>query len=107
LASGDDWLAPIELALTGLPLLSDEPEACQRLRDADRLLARGMAPGDLAKALGIDLAADLVKAGFNPAEPRVLAGNGRDSGEWSDGNGMRAIPIAAQKPAGRYGVQNR
>ncbi len=96
--AGDNCLASIELALTGLPALPDEEEACSRLQRAARLLARGMAPGDLLKALGIDPAADAVKAGFNPAEPRVLAGNAGDSGEWSDGNGMRAIPIAARKP---------
>ncbi len=96
--AGDDCLASIELALTGLPELPDEDEACSRLQRAARLLARGMAPDDLLKTLRVDPAADTVKAGFNPAQPRVPAGNGLGSGRWSGDEEMRAIPIAAQKP---------
>jgi hypothetical protein len=54
----------------------------------------------VAKALGIDPAPrDGSKAGFNPAELRVPPGNGRDSGDWSDGNSTRAIPVAARRPS--------
>ena len=92
-------LAAIELALTGLPPLADEPEASYRLYLADRLIDSGVAPREVAKALGIDPAPrDGSKAGFNPAELRVPPGNGRDSGDWSDGNSTRAIPVAARNP---------
>ena len=38
------------------------------------------------KAQGFDPAPlDLLKANFNPAQPRWAAGSGRDSGEWSGG----------------------
>jgi len=96
---GQQHLAAIELALTGLPPLADEPEASYRLYLADRLIHSGVAPREVAKALGIDPAPrDGSKAGFNPAELRVPPGNGRDSGDWSDGGGTRAIPVAARNP---------
>jgi hypothetical protein len=56
---GQQALAAIELALTGLPPLADEQD---------------------------------------PAELRVPPGNGRNSGDWSDGNGASAIPVAARNP---------
>jgi hypothetical protein len=96
---GQESLASIELALTGLPPLTDEYKASYRLYLADQLIAGGVAPREVTKALGIDPAPrDGSKAGFNPAELRVPPGNGRDSGDWSDGSGASGIPVAARNP---------
>jgi hypothetical protein len=95
----EQCLASIELALTGLPPLTDTEEASGRLHVADRLIGNGVAPNEALKALGIEAAAsDRRKAGFNPAELRVLAGNGLGSGEWEDENGPVAIPVAVRNP---------
>jgi hypothetical protein len=91
-------LAAIELALTGLPPLADEPEASYRLYLADRLIDSGVAPREVAKALGVGLALpDTARAGFNPNQPRVPAGN-PDGGQWDNGNGVTAAPTAERNP---------
>ena len=79
---GETVLALIHLAHSALPPLADE-DAAYRLSAADRLLAAGIGGRDLLKACGIDTTAfDLLKAGFNPAQPRVPAGN-PDGGQWT------------------------
>ena len=91
-------LAAIELALTGLPPLADEPGAFYRLYLADRLIDSGFAPREVAKVLGAGLALpDTARAGFNPNQPRVPAGN-PDGGQWDNGNGVTAAPAAARNP---------
>ena len=96
---GQLHLAAIEQALTGLPPLADEQEASYRLYLADQLIGEGVAPREMIKTLGIDPAAlDRSKAGFNPAEPRVPAGNGIQSGDWTNGSGVTTIPVAARNP---------
>ncbi|HUC69820.1 MAG TPA: hypothetical protein VMS01_01385, partial [Stellaceae bacterium] len=95
---GQWHLAAIELALTGLPPLADEPGASYRLYLADRLIDSGFAPRKVAKALGVGLALpDTARAGFNPNQPRVPAGN-PDGGQWDNGNGVTAAPAAARNP---------
>jgi hypothetical protein len=95
---GQRHLAAIELALGGLPPLADEPEASDRLYLTDRLIDSGVAPRDIINAMGIDPAPlDGRKAGFNPNQPRVPAHN-PSGGEWGNGNGVAAVPIAAQNP---------
>jgi hypothetical protein len=80
-----------------LPPLADEYEASRRLYLADRLIASSVTPQEVTKTLGIDPApVDKPKAGFNPDQPRVPAGNGRESGRWGDGSG--AVPVAARNP---------
>ncbi len=57
-----------------------------RLFVGDELIESGVMPRTLMKAQGFDPAPlDLVKAHFNPDQPRWPAGSGRDSGEWSGG----------------------
>ena len=79
---GETALALIHLAHSALPPLADE-DAAYRLFIADRLLASGIGGRDLLKICGIDTASlDLLKAGFDPAQPRVPAGN-PDGGQWT------------------------
>jgi hypothetical protein len=83
--AGEKALAQIHLAFLGLPKI-DEADA-YRLFLAGTALEKGASPSDLMKALGFPRAArDIEK--FNPDQPRVPAGSGRESGQWtSDGEG--------------------
>ncbi|MFZ3233955.1 MAG: hypothetical protein WA417_22400 [Stellaceae bacterium] len=82
---GQQTLAAIELALTGLPPLVDQEQASSRLSLGERLLAEGLSPRELINACGLDPALlDLVK-GFNPDQPRVPAGN-PNGGQWTGDN---------------------
>ena len=92
---GDTCLALIRLAYTGLPRLRDPAEASFRLFLADRALTDGVTPRNLLKACGIDVESfDLLKAGFNPAQRRVPAGPGLESGRWAG----RDVPAAPNRP---------
>jgi hypothetical protein len=83
--AGDKALAQIHLAFLGLPKI-DETDA-YRLFLAGTALEKGLSPSELMKALGFRRAArDIEK--YNPDQPRVPAGSGRQSGQWtSDGEG--------------------
>ena len=84
---GDGALANLRLVFAGLPRL-EEPVALHKLQAADWLLANGLSPRALMRELGLDASAldaappdDLGK--YNPAQPRVPAGSGIESGRWS------------------------
>lgn len=80
---GENDLAAIEIALGGLPPLADEKKASARLSLGDQLLVEGLTPRELMKAGGLDPASlDFLKAGYNPDQPRVPAGN-PDGGQWT------------------------
>jgi hypothetical protein len=79
--TGEKALAHIHLAHASLPPC--EEEQALRLFVADELNEAGVAPETLMEAQGFDPAPlDLLKANFNPAQPR-WPGSGRDSCEWS------------------------
>jgi hypothetical protein len=82
---GEKALAHIHLTYASCRLA----RKCRRCAFSWRneLLVAGVTPAELMKAQGIDLAPlDLLK--FNPDQPRLSAGSGRESGEWtSDGAG--------------------
>lgn len=82
-ASGKKSLARIHLAFAGLPRLESREDAFQ-LFWADELINAGVAPSALLNAVDTR-ALDLRK--FNPNQPRVPAGNGRESGRWGSGGG--------------------
>jgi hypothetical protein len=82
---GDKCLAHIHLAFAGLPQIDEDGAA--RLALGDEALGIGVTPSALLKALGLD-SAPLDALKFDPSQPRVPGGSGRDSGRWtSDGNG--------------------
>jgi hypothetical protein len=90
---GEKAVAQFHLAFIGLP---DAVETVVfRLSLAVKLLESGVSPEALLKGLGFDRAAlDLQK--YNPDEPRVPAGSGRESGQWTSGdNGQVQTPQAA------------
>jgi hypothetical protein len=63
----------------GLPDIGED--AAYRLSLAAELLDAGLAPRELARELGFGLPAGLLK--YNPDQPRVPAGSGRESGQWT------------------------
>jgi hypothetical protein len=83
---GDDCLAYIHLAHAGLGDLQDPYDAARRLFIVDGFMKAGTSPRAVFEALhfGADYI-DAVKKFFNPEQPRVPAGSGRTSGEWTDG----------------------
>ena len=81
--SGDRALAACHLALARLPPVA--PDDAYRLFLASLALDEGLAPSVLLREIGATEAARLLK--FDPAQPRVPAGSGRHSGEWTSGDG--------------------
>ncbi len=72
---GDEkCLATIALAQSGLGKLDED--GAFRLSLAVELLDAGFAPREIARELGFDPPADLVKHNYNPNELRVPAGSG-------------------------------
>ena len=82
---GEDCLAAIHLAFTGLSKLDPPREAARRVFIADALLTQGIAPRTILKALGIDEAALDRLEKYSSDEPRIPAGNGVESGRWTAG----------------------
>jgi hypothetical protein len=76
---GDKSLASIHLAQIGLPDIGED--AAYRLALAAELIQAGMAPRELAEELGLEPPAGLLK--YDPNQPRVPAGSGRESGQWT------------------------
>jgi hypothetical protein len=79
---GEDCLALIHLALAGLRRL-DDPEAARRLFMADGLMNSGIEPDVIARALDLDVTAHGRFQRYSDAQPRVPAGSGEISGEWT------------------------
>ena len=92
---GDDCLAYIHFAHTRLGELKNSFRAAQRLVLAEAFLNSGRSPAtefDGWKAAGSHL--DALEQEYNPHEPRVPAGSGRTSGEWTrDGGGSAHSPL--------------
>jgi hypothetical protein len=82
---GQNHLAAIELALSGLPPVHDREQASARLDLGEKLLAAGLTPRELIDTFGLDPAAlDFRK--YNQDQPRVPAGN-PDGGQWTPDSG--------------------
>jgi len=88
---GEKALANIRVAFARIPRLDDCSDA-YRLFLPEELLDAGMSPAALMKGLGFDAPARGL-AKYDPNQPRVPAGSGRNSGRWGSGGG------AAQAPA--------
>ncbi len=80
---GDRALANIRLAFARIPRLDDRSDA-YRLFLAEELLDAGMSSAALMKGLGFDAPARGL-AKYDPNQPRVPAGSGRNSGRWGSG----------------------
>ncbi|MGA8381948.1 MAG: hypothetical protein WB710_12570 [Stellaceae bacterium] len=96
---GENDLAAIEIALSGLPPLPDIEKASTRLLLGEQLLAEGLSPRELIELCGLDPASlEFPKAGHNPDQPRVPTGN-PDGGQWTSEGGDPS-PAAVGEGAG-------
>lgn len=80
---GEEALAQSHLAFIGVPDV-DEVVAF-RLSLAAKLFQLDVSPDTLVKALGFDRAV-LALEKYNRVQPRVPAGSGRESGQWTSGH---------------------
>jgi hypothetical protein len=86
-SEGETALAQVYLAMANLPTLQRPAEAAWRLSAADGLLKDGMAPGTLLEVLGIGPSTpETVERTYDPDQPRVPSGSGRESGQWTSGD---------------------
>ncbi len=87
-SEGETVLALIHLALSGVAKLERPAEDARRLFVADELMKTGIAPRaviDMFRQFTGTLEA--LDRRYDPNQPRVPAGNGRASGQWTSGDG--------------------
>ncbi|MGD0192109.1 MAG: hypothetical protein ABSD74_15325 [Rhizomicrobium sp.] len=84
--AGDECMAAMHVALAGLPRLQNPSDAARRLFIADSLMNEGVAPRDIWTALDFNSAPLDALDKFDPDQPRVPAGSGRTSGQWTSGD---------------------
>jgi hypothetical protein len=83
---GEGCLAHIHLAHSGLRAPSDLGSAACRLFVAESAMKAGMSPRAIFQALKIGGPyVDAIEKAYNPDEPRIPAGSGKPSGEWTNG----------------------
>jgi hypothetical protein len=81
---GDDVGAAIHLSHAGLPRPDDPDEAARRLFVTDAFIKSGTSPIGILQALGLETSyVGTVAKLYNELEPRVPAGNGIISGQWT------------------------
>jgi hypothetical protein len=80
---GDDCLAYIHLAHAGLPSTIDLRSAACRLFIADKAMNAGVSARAIFQALEAAGPSIRVIEKYDPGQPRVPAGHGRISGEWT------------------------
>ncbi len=86
---GSIALSLTHLALAGLPVLVDPAAPRERAFAALDLMKRGVTPQTIIAALDDDPKG---KRAYSPDQPRVPAGNGRVSGQWTSGEGGEGAP---------------
>lgn len=106
-ADGETCLALIQLAHASPPRSDDPGKVAHRWFLADALLADGVPAHDLLEAFDIDPRfLDRTDKRFNVNEPRIHAGNGRESGQWTLDYGSNVIPAAARQTPDEYRTGN-
>jgi hypothetical protein len=102
---GEDAFASMHLALSGLDRLRRPVTDARRLFFADRLLGEGFRTETIVKALDLD--DDVSK--YSPDQPRVPAGSGRASGQWTSNGGSSGPPSGSnsgeRESGGRHDVR--
>jgi hypothetical protein len=103
---GDGCLAHIHLAYSGLRPPGDLRGAACRLFIAESAMKAGMSPRAILHALKIGSSyVDAIDKAYNPDEPRIPAGSGKPSGEWTNG-AAGSGDDSAQTTASTDGVQD-
>ncbi len=101
---GDECLAYMHLAHSGLHAPRDVGAAAYRLFVAENAIKAGLTPRAVLRALGISGSyLDAIEKTYNPTEPRVPAGSGRTSGEWTASDA--ATTDGFNEEAGRAGTR--
>lgn len=97
---GDDCLAYIHLAHARLGELQYPHDAAQRLEVVDGLLEADGSLRTIFERLSVESwYIDAFEKDYNPAEPRVPAGSGRTSGQWTrDGQASSPSPLSYLAP---------
>jgi hypothetical protein len=90
--AGDSARADLHLALSRLNRLRHPEDASRRLFMGDRLMRGGVSPEAIMKVLHEAAAGGAGLLKYNPDQPRVPAGSGRPSGEWTTSNSPAAPP---------------
>lgn len=107
--TGDDCLAYVHLAHARLGELTHPRDAAQRLVIVDAFLNAGGGPRTIFQALKVGRSyIDALEKDYNPNEPRVPAGSGRTSGEWTRDGGASSpsrLSFLASGAASRIGGQ--
>ena len=93
---GERALAHIHLAFTGLPRLESTDDAYRRYL-AEALLDDGLPPREMLAELGLGRTVRQLDK-FDPDQPRVPAGSGHESGQWT-ADGSLASTSAGEDPA--------
>ena len=100
-SEGDDCLAYIHLAHAGLSRPQDLQPGAYRLQMAQCAVKHGALPRAVFEALHFDARyIDAVEKAYSPMEPRVPAGSGRTSGEWTDGESAGEGDVAREQTVG-------
>jgi hypothetical protein len=100
---GDKSLAAIHLAQIGLPDIGED--AAYRLSLVAKLIDAGVTPRELARELGLrPVQLDVSK--YNENQPRVPAGSGRESGQWTSGGAFGSTLIEGRSAAENSGPVN-
>jgi hypothetical protein len=100
---GDKCLAAIHLAQSGLPDIDED--AAYRLSLAAELIEACMTPRELARELGLNpVQFDVSK--YDENQPRVPAGNGRASGQWTSGDNATSASATSGVVEGRSAGAN-
>ena len=96
--NGDKALANIRLAFARLPRLDDR-DGAYRLFLAEKLLDEGLSPDALMKVMGLEPAPSGL-AKYSSDQPRIPAGSGKNSGQWTSGTSAPDDPAPTLR-AGR------
>jgi hypothetical protein len=103
---GEECLAYLHLAHGRLQAPSDVRAAAYRLFVAEHAMKAGLSPSAILETLNIGPQyVDAIEKAYNPEEPRVPAGSGRTSGQWTDSEqasegGREEEGTAVEKPPG-------
>lgn len=93
---GNNDLASMHLALSGLGRLERPSADAHRLFLADRLLDDGVGAETIIKALDLNVSTSEGVSKYSPDQPRVPAGSGRASGQWAPAGASPTNPSAPQ-----------
>lgn len=110
-SEGEEVLASVHLAMTGLGRLTPRMEAARRLFMAEGLMDAGASPETILRALDLKLPDGLALERYSPNQPRVPVGSGRASGQWtSEGDevsGNAPVEAVQSRPRHRFSTVSR